>query len=246
MSNSWDTNPWNEQPAPQTREQGWDQPPQTQQWGTAAAPPQRRRGAAGILVALIAVLAVAIAGVVAYLFLNGNLGGNGVATSSPGTIVVESTVVETAGPVADDAGEDAPEAAPAPAATATRAQSQPRPQQQSSGLPAAAQSAGLTLKGWSDNSATRCHAAEGLIYAGKGDNAWVTVCGEGGQLTYRSDVFGGTLAMPVDMSQSDPANGYFVIPASPSNILLSGDRVLVYQDDILVASENLPEAWIID
>lgn len=65
-------------------------------------------------------------------------------------------------------------------------------------------------------------------------------------MTYRSDIFGGTLTATVDQSRSNPARGEFYVDASPSIIQVVGGGVEVFQGGTLIAEKNFPSAWVID
>lgn len=270
----WDQNPW-DQSAPETNHWETP-PTNPHAGATApqVTPPPQRKGMSRVVVPVIIALGAGVVGVGSYLFATGALGGvGGTNDGAAGTTVTIQTTVPgaagetadggraptaaTAGTVPDEretgagrtdstAGSDrsAPGAPSAPTARSARSV-QPAPSP-ADNFPAEARAAGLTATGWSDNAVTRCGAGESLVYAGRGTDAWVTVCAAGGGMTYRSDVFGGTLNMPVDRHRSNPANGSFTIPASPALIQVEGDQVLVYQDGRLVNSKNLPNAWLIN
>lgn len=135
----------------------------------------------------------------------------------------------------------------APQVTETRSQApqtttvaQPAPSTSaSSSLPA-----GLTASGWSDNSTTRCAGGETLQYAGRGGGNWVTVCSSGSALTYRGNVFDGSLTRAVDVSQSSPSAGQFTVPADPSTIVINGSNLAVYQDGEVVSTAYFSETFI--
>lgn len=256
------SNIWNE---PSDGLQGSSENPWTQGAGgpnynerepATASVAQKQAGGLGVIIAIIGVLLVAIAGVAAYLFLVPSGGGNSsVGTSSDDFMV--STVTETAlaeEEISFESTETIPAEIEDDALSTTTRDARPVAAAEHNGdqapeneivLPAPARSAGLNLSGWSDNAVTRCRSGEELIYAGKGTNAWVTVCRSGFEMTYRSDVFGGTLTSAVDLGQSNPAQGNFVIPVAPSTIRLSGDVVRVYQDGVEIATESLPNAWVL-
>lgn len=206
-----------------------------------------KRNPIGILVGVIVVLLLAIAGVVTYILVSATSAGTAT-SSAPATATSTVVVADSLLPPAQRAPDHTRDTAvnsPAP----VEPSAQPAPRSQSAApvapaIPAGAQEAGVTGSGWADNPTVNCGAAEDLVYAGRGDSAWVTVCESGsGQLTYRSDIFDGNLT--AEVTAADPAAGQFTVEAAPSRIIVAGDVVRVYQDNSLVAEEPLPSAWVI-
>lgn len=271
-----ETNPWGQpqEAAPATA--GWSSEPadNTQDFVPVSAPPKKTNRVGGFLIGLIIVLALAIIGAVAWLFFSGRLGeGTPASSGDPESVVVTASDSANAGADSEvrasditDAGQPASpsrEASATSSAAATRdedadssedsTQASARSierrttsQSEPAAIPEAAQAAGLTATGWSDNTSTRCAATENLVYAGRDTDAWITVCESNGQLTYRSDIFGGTLAQPVNLGRSNPQLGEFHIDAAPSTIKVVGGGVEVFQNNALIAEKNLPSAWILD
>lgn len=206
-----------------------------------------KRNPIGIVLGIIVVLLLAIAGVVTYMLVSATSSGSATG-SAPITATSTVVVANSAQPPAQRAPEDTwdtatnpdvpaePSAQPAPR-TGTTAPVAPS-------IPAGAQEAGVTGSGWVDNPSVNCGANEDLVYAGRGDSAWVTVCeSDGGRLTYRSDIFDGSLT--AEVTAADLAVGRFTVDAAPSRIIVEGDVVRVYQDNNLVAEEPLPSSWLI-
>lgn len=279
------SNPWDQRQDAAPPTMGWvpadSHPPQTTAENTQdlgapvsmpSAPPKRNR-VGGVLVGLIAVLALAIIGVVVWIFLSGRIGGadqNGSDNSE--VTVVQTTEIATgeasgagfdkagssanpetsappraASPTVDDANEGEGEALNnSPSASARSVERSASAQPVAPALPAAAQQAGLISSGWSDNTATRCGGSQNLVYAGRDSDAWITVCESNGQMIYRSDIFGGTLSATVDQGRSNPNQGEFYIDASPSIIKVVGGGVEVFQSGTLIAEKNLPSAWVLN
>lgn len=103
---------------------------------------------------------------------------------------------------------------------------------------------GATSYGWADNASVSCRANEDLIFAGRGDNAWVTVCESGdGHMTYRSDIFGGNLTAAV--TGADPTAGQFTVEAAPSVISLNKSQLIVYQNGATVTSAVLTDVRVL-
>lgn len=237
----------------------------------APSPVKKKNRLGGFLIGLIMVLALAIIAAVAWLYLSGRIGA-GEQGSSEGN---EEAVVQTAELSNEESASAAPgssESAPASASSdpseeaseeqpedvsseehndeesgeTARSVGRPATEPAAPELPEAARGAGLTLSGWSDNAATRCDSSQNLVYAGRDSDAWITVCESNGQMTYRSDIFGGTLTATVDQSRSNPARGEFYVDASPSIIQVVGGGVEVFQGGTLIAEKNFPSAWVID
>lgn len=267
-----DHNPWGspQDAAPPTM--GWlpahPQPPEnTADLNPVATSSPRNNRIGGFLIGLISILTLTIIGLVAWLFLSGRMGDTPVNSTSPDAVtVVATSESEKAEPTQDSSVDNAaperqvqPDRPTVPSAQSTDAATAPNSPQASArsverrataqspavAIPSAAQQAGLTPNGWSDNAATRCGGNQNLVYAGRDNDAWITVCESGGQMTYRSDIFGGTLTAAVDPSRSNPAAGQFYINASPSIIEVVGGGVEVYQGGSLVAEKSFPSAWVL-
>ena len=231
--------------------------------------PSKRNRVGGFLVGLIVVLALAIIGAVVWLFLSGQLGGADQNDSDSSEVAVvqttETATGESSGAGFDNAGSsenpDASASPQAPSPTVDDTDEALNNSQSASArsverrtsappvtpaLPAAAQQAGLTPSGWSDNTATRCSGAENLVYAGRDSDAWITVCKSGSQMIYRSDIFGGAFSASVDQARSNPDQGEFYIDASPSIIKVVGGGVEVFEGSALIAEKNLPSAWVLN
>lgn len=232
MNNNQNPNEWRSQ---------WDSPGGNGGPGDAAPQPMApglgkpKKSPVVILIAVVVVLLLAVAGVLAYLLVNGTSLDNN-ARQSPvtatSTVVVEETVSPSAssGPVQSQSQNQSPQARPTPS-------SEPA-------VPAAARAAGVTSSGWADNASVDCAAGEDLIYAGRGNSAWVTVCESGsGQMTYRSDVFDGNLT--ANVTAANPGVGQFIIDAAPSLIAVENDVLRVYQDGAMVSEEQLPSSWVL-
>lgn len=249
MTNPWDSSP--NQPGHEHHTPGmrnpWDNPQD-------ATTPSGKNQPSGLLIGLIALLALAIIAVLAGLFISGRPGDSTAAeTASPDTV----TVVVTSQPVAPGTSERStvtvtPTRSSIQTTTPTTPQSSARSVERSTtsqpltaAIPLDAQRAGLSPYGWIDNSATRCRGNEDLIYAGRDSDAWITVCESGGQMTYRSDIFGGTLTAAVDPARSNPATGEFYVNASPSIIEVVGGGVEVTQDGSVIAQKSFPSAWVL-
>ncbi|BAC19694.1 hypothetical protein [Corynebacterium efficiens YS-314] len=252
MTNPWDSSP--DQPGHEHHTPGmqnpWDNPQDAHPQPTT---PPGKNQTSGLLIGLIILLSLVVIAVLAWLFIGGRPGDSTVAeTASPDTV----TVVVTTQPEAPSATERSTvTVAPTPStletAAPTTSQSSARsversttPQPPVAVIPPAAQQAGLTATGWIDNSATRCRGNENLIYAGRDSDAWITVCEGGGQMTYRSNIFGGTLTATVDPARSNPATGEFYVNASPSIIEVVGGGVEVTQGGAVIAQKSFPSAWV--
>lgn len=265
-------NPWSNPQETVPPTMGWrpahPQPPEnTADLNPVATSSPRNNRIGGFLIGLISILALTIIGLVAWLFLSGRMGDTPVNSASPDAVpVVTTSESDKAEPAQDSSADnvsperqvqpDQPtmppaqstEVAPAPNSPQASARSVERrttAQSPAVAIPSAAQQAGLTANGWSDNAATRCGGNQNLIYAGRDNDAWITVCESGGQMTYRSDIFGGTLTATVDPNRSNPAAGQFYINASPSIIEVVGGGVEVYQGGSLVAEKSFPSAWVL-
>lgn len=229
------------------------------------ATPRKKSRVGGFLIGLIMILALAIIAAVAWLYLSGRIGGGDQEQpgEDDGAIVqtVDPSAEENDGSVTDEAENTTVSASSEPSqevsttaaeedeeagATARSVERRPSAEPVAPDLPEAAQSAGLTLSGWSDNAATRCNNSEELVYAGRDSDAWITVCEANGQMTYRSDIFGGTLTATVDQSRSNPSQGEFYVDAAPSIIEVVGGGVEVFQGGTLVAEKSFPSAWVLD
>lgn len=104
---------------------------------------------------------------------------------------------------------------------------------------------GVNERDWSGNGAVDCAPGEQLIYAARGDDAWVAVGKSGsGAMTYRPEVFGGTLTAPVTPGSADPASGRFMVDASSAVINVQGPGLIVEQDGQVISSATLPVAWV--
>lgn len=253
MTNPWDSSP--NQPGPEHHTPGmqnpWDNPQDARPQPTT---PSGKNQPSGLLIGLIVLLALAIIAVLAWLFISGRPGDSTVAeTVSPGTVtVVVTSQLEAPSTTERSTVTVTPTRSSIQTTTPTTPQSSARsversatPQPPAAVIPPAAQQAGLTATGWIDNSATRCRGNEDLIYAGRDSDAWITVCESGGQMTYRSDIFGGTLTAAVDPARSNPATGEFYVNASPSIIEVVGGGVEVTQDGSVIAQKSFPSAWVL-
>ena len=252
------TNPWDNstsQPGHEHHTPGMQNP-----WGNPqdahpqpTTPPGKNKPS-GLLIGLILLLTLVAIIVVSWLFIDGRPGDSTAGeTPSPDTV----TVVVTAQPEASSTSERStvtvtPTRSSIQTTTPTTPQSSARSVERSTtsqpltaAIPLDAQRAGLSPYGWIDNSATRCRGNEDLIYAGRDSDAWITVCESGGQMTYRSDIFGGTLTAAVDPARSNPATGEFYVNASPSIIEVVGGGVEVTQDGSVIAQKSFPSAWVL-
>ena len=235
-------------------------------------PAKKKNRLGGFLIGLVMVLALAIVASVAWLYLSGRIGAGGQDNSDRGEEAVaqsaehlndesasagpgssESSFAEASSDPSEEASSEESEVASseennddetgeAARSVGRRASAEPAEPE----LPEAARGAGLTMSGWSDNAATRCDSSQNLVYAGRDSDAWITVCESNGQMTYRSDIFGGTLTATVDQSRSNPSRGEFYVDASPSIIQVVGGGVEVFQGGTLIAEKNFPSAWVID
>lgn len=273
------TNPWNDHEKPEANNP-WapkDTAPSTAEWGDEnfsnqqqfdetgfledagtmeSVPPTGNSNRLGmILVGLIIVLALAVIGVVAWLYLSGRMGSGEQESSGQEEMVaqaVESSSEESSSEEADESESPSESFSEEPSqeeesgAAAHSVGRQPSAKPVVTQLPDEAREAGLTLSGWSDNSATRCTSSENLVYAGRASDAWITVCESNGEMTYRSDIFGGTLVGEVDQSRSNPERGEFYVDASPAVINVVGGGVEVLQDGEIIAEKNFPSAWVLD
>lgn len=226
------------------------------QWGTGPAPaptgrhspapswtpleqePERKNPVSWLLAVIVLVL-VAIIAVLIYL-LAASTGTFDVLqqnqAQNTGAEVAEAAPAEQApgpgyssgvGPLVAVAPEGEPTSvAPAPV-------SEPLPEHRTS-------ISGALSYGWAENPSVNCAGNEDLVYAGRGDDAWVTVCRAGdGAMTYRSDVFGGNLTAPV--SAAHPAAGQFTVDAAPSVISINNSQLLVHQNGRVVSQAVLDE-----
>lgn len=225
-------------------------------------PPQKKNRAGAILAGFVIFLALVTIAAVAWLFLSGRLGteepsrgDDSVAPVVETSEVAEESTEESAeaeeenGDVTQDSVAAQPSevsASRVDSSETRRVERLPQAQPVEPSLPAAAEQEGLTLSGWSDNAATRCSGSEELVYAGRASDAWITVCESNGVMTYRSDIFDGTLTDTVDSGRSNPSQGEFYIDADPSIIRVVGGGVEVYQGGSLVADKQLPSAWVLD
>ncbi|WP_279192726.1 hypothetical protein [Corynebacterium stationis] len=285
-NNPWaskESNPWSQPDDAEAPTAGWDHVSygseqfyeDTDSLGGAESPQAqfpvgKKNLLGGFLIGIIIVLALAIIGAVAWLYLSGRIGTD--EQGSPGGN--DEAAVQSAEPVNEESASAVlgiPESTSAAAAPSEETSGEEpettleeeNSDSESSGparsvgrrpaaepatpvLPEAARAAGLTSSGWSDNAATRCDSTQNLVYAGRDSDAWITVCESDGQMTYKSDIFGGTLTATVDQSRSNPARGEFYVDASPSIIQVVGGGVEVFQGGTLVAEKNFPSAWVID
>lgn len=247
------TNPWANVNSPATpqnpRPQGPPQgPPPGHNYPMAPVPPAAaKKSPVGILMAIIALLLAAILAVLAWFyFSNQSSGDNNAAAEAQPTLsvtpapeeenVAAVTTVTTVVPPPAEAERDSSRITTSITPTTSVA----------GGIGAAARADGVTERGWADNGVVNCGSGETLIYAARGNSAWVTVCSGGGGQTYRSDVFGGTLIAPVVTSQSNPASGYFTVDASPATIVVRGAGLTVEQNGQVISSADLPVAWVFD
>ena len=195
-------------------------------WATQREPASGPTGSTGVIVVvtILATVVVILAAFAAYLIF-GRGGGTETraaetsATSAPPAVV--ETVVETV--------EETVTAAPATTApTTTSSTTSPAPEV-----------AGLTARGWTASPVIRCGGGESVRYAARdGAGSYITVCSSGNSMTYRSDIFGGTLEMPVDAGASAPSQGYFSVPAGQHRIVIDGDRLEVREGSSVVNSAD--------
>ncbi|MDO5669653.1 MAG: hypothetical protein Q4G50_06590 [Corynebacterium sp.] len=216
MSNPWDHNPQT-QPTPEYQQY----PPQYSQ-----AQPKRGGAMVGVLIAVVAVLAIAAVSLLGWLlYTSGVFGSSTSSAPAGGTVVVQSTVVETQEPQPEPEEETTTHRTTTTrTTTATTQREAPE-----SSVP------GLRADGWDDNTITRCGGGESLVYAGRGDNAWITICDGAGGLTYRSWVFDGHLNEPA--TQTNP--GRFVVDVTPNRIVVDYDVVDIYTNGTLANSVPL-------
>ena len=222
----------------------------------------RRRSPVSWLLAIILVVLIAIIAVLAYLFISSTSSSENVEQAQTadnaltdaadtsgetlsGGLLGEATTVQSLG------AEDTAEVAAEPESEVATPLSSAKPSSQSltdirireseavdSSIP------GATSYGWADNASVSCRANEDLIFAGRGDNAWVTVCeSDDGHMTYRSDIFGGNLTAAV--TGADPTAGQFTIEAAPSVISLNKSQLVVYQDGVTVTSAILTDVRVL-
>lgn len=222
MSNPWD----NSSPTQPTPE--WQQYPPQQQYSQPQ--PKRGGGMVGVLIAVVAVVAVATVSLLGWLlYSSGVFGSSPGSAPAGGTVVVQSTVVET------QEAEPEPEEETTTRRTTTTRTTTATPERETqepvSSIP------GLRADGWDDNTITRCGGGESLVYAGRGDNAWITVCDGAGGLTYRSWVFNGNLTEPA--TQTGP--GRFVVDVAPNRIVVDDNVINIYTNGTLANSVPLYE-----
>lgn len=239
------TNPWAAMNAPPAPPQGpppvppQGRPPQylpmgpTQQVATKKSP-------VGVLLAVIAVLLAAILAVLGWFYFSTQGSGGQNTTAAPQTV---TTVAEAAGETLSTMV-----APPSPTErdSSRITESITPPTSAAAVIGAEARADGVTARGWADNASVNCASGETLIYAARGEAAWVTVCSGGGSQTYRSDIFGGTLTAPVVPGQSNPATGYFTVNAAPATIVVRGAGLTVEQDGQVISAAALPVAWVFD
>lgn len=160
--------------------------------------------------------------------------------ASPTRHTAEAAPASSAESAAQGSAQAQPQTQAQPQVVQTATVTQPAPAPSaSSSLPA-----GLTASGWSDNSTTRCGGGETLRYAGRGGGNWVTVCSSGGSMTYRGNVFDGSLTRAVDAGDSNPGAGQFTVPADPSTIVIDGSNLYVYQGGDVVSNAYFSETYI--
>lgn len=215
--------------------------------GPAAQPVATKKSPVGVLLAVIAVLLAAILAVLGWFYFSTQGAGGQNTTAAPQTV---TTVAEAVGE----------EGAAVPTTMSTMVVPPPAAERDSNRITeniapttsaaevigAAARADGVTARGWVDNSSVNCASGETLIYAARGEDAWVTVCSSGANQTYRSNIFGGTLTAPVVRGQSNPAAGYFTVNAAPATIIVRGAGLTVEQDGQVISSAALPVAWVFD
>src|SRR5699024_6690833 len=208
-----------------------------------------------ILVGLVVVLTLAVIGVVAWLYLSGRMGAGEQESSGQEEMVaqaVESSSEESSSEEADESESPSESFSEEPSqeeesgAEAHSVGRQPSAKPVVTQLPDEAREAGLTLSGWSDNSATRCTSSENLIYAGRAGDASMTVCESNGEMPLRFDGFEGTVVGVVDQPHSNPGRGAFFVDASPAVINGDGCGVEVLQEGKIIAEKTFPSAWVLD
>ncbi|MGP6174997.1 hypothetical protein [Corynebacterium sp. A21] len=232
----------------------WGAPREQNDFPTAVVTNAGKNNTVRVLGTVVVLLLLAIAAATGWLLSNGGLPGGGSSNAAWGPSEEALTVTP---PAATDSGEASqmigePERVPsthsevsAADRDANRLSEAPAPAPQPGAIPAAAQADGVNERGWASNGAVNCASGEELIYAARGSDAWVTVCESGsGAMTYRSDIFGGTLTAPVMPGASNPASGRFMVDASPAVINVQGAGLIVEQDGQVISRAALPVAWV--
>ena len=218
---------------------GWDngaagsQPPQ-QEWQGPGYRSEPQRGSSGPVLALItvlAILAIALLGAIAYLFLRpggvsgGEYGQAGVASSSTSTMSGQPPVTETAYSTAPERE----------TVTVTREAPAPR-SPQTAGYPAGADSSG-----WVDNRQARCNAGDPAAMIGRTTQASFSICinPDNGRYYYRGS--SGGAGVEVD----DPAVSGDSAMVANNDVLYSIDssRMQIYQGGELISSQPMVVFW---
>lgn len=194
----------------------------------------------GIIVALLAVVAVALGGLV---FYQSTIELSSYKPTGPasGEAVTSSADASTGDADPDEKPADEEPEAPA---TVTTTESAPKRQdeQDEKEQPSAP---GLGDSGWSANASTRCGAGETLQFAGqRGGQDFVTLCeGSDGGLTYRGDVFGGQLQSTAVGDDTSISSQYASVAADPAVIVIDGEQLRVEQSGAVVNSLTFDEYW---
>lgn len=188
----------------------------------------------GIIVALLAVAAVALGGLV---FYQSSIELSSYKPTGPAS---GEAVTSSADAPTGDADPDQSEEPAAPA-TVTKTESAPE-QQDEAEKPAAS---GLDESGWNASASTRCGAGETLQFAGqRGGQDFVTLCeGSDGGLTYRGDVFGGQLQSTAVGDDTSISSQYASVAADPAVIVIDGEQLRVEQGGAVVNSLTFDEYW---
>lgn len=220
---------------------------ETQQWAVPAPAPERGAGNGGLITAVVAAaLALALLGGVLWWFFGS--GGDSETTASTEAPSFTAPVTQTA-----TVSESESVSEPEPTADTSTGSSGSSSSSSSSGSNSSAPRtnlsslpSGLGYSGWTNLSGASCNADDTWVYAGGNSSTKVVVCrvGSDGDFYYRGYRNGDSLERDVDMSSADVADGYYVIPADPSTIVIDGDTLTVYRNGEVTTTEDFNgNAW---
>lgn len=207
------------------------------QWSGYGYEPEPKRGASGVVIALIALLTVlvlALLGAVAYLVLrSGGVNGEKVTTAGQATATSsEVTAAQTTAqePVTETAYTTAPQRE---TVTVTRPA---QPQAPNGSYPSGADSSG-----WTSNAQSRCNAGDPAAMIGRTTQASFSICvnPDNGRYYYRGSASGS--GVEVD----DPSVAGSTATVSNNGVIysISPSAMVIYENGAVISSQPMVAFW---